>query len=109
MLVEVGNETVHLVEVHSRICICEVTTEWDEHVLARVILGHFIDILLHHHCFVECVEGVQSFVGNKRVVVRESLIIPEALWPAVMVPHDTGENLLLVSKVLRERPPKEIH
>lgn len=109
MLVEVVNQPIHLLKIKSCICIGEITAPWYEQMLSLELICEVVQIFSELFRFYIGTKGVPRFVGDKWLVVEHILIVPKAIGPAVVVPHRTCKDLLLISKVLCERSPQEVH
>jgi hypothetical protein len=109
MLIEILNQFVRVLEVEAGVGKREVAAHWDKHVVSEVVVGHFVEVFLEIFCFLVGVEVVKLFVRYERIIVPEALIVPEAGGPAIVVPHSTSEDLLLVSKVLGKWSPQVVH
>lgn len=78
-------------------------------MLSLELVGKVVQVFCELSDFFVCTEGVSWFVGDEWLMVEHILVVPEAIWPAVVVSHGASEDLFLVSKVLGERSPQEIH
>lgn len=109
MFVEILNQPVHLLEVEVGVGECEVTAKWNEHVVSKVVGSHFVQVFLEVFGFLVSVVSVPLWVHNEWLVVPETLVVPESLWPAVVIPHGARKDLFLVSKMLGEGSPQVVH
>ena len=107
MLVEIFDDVVHLIKVQLGVGKSEIAPERNHDVVASVHVSQFIDVVLKFLRFCWRIEGIKFFIIDQWFVVEErDFVVPKALRPAIVILHDTCENLLLVSKVLRKRPPQ---
>ena len=106
VLVEVLNDSIHVLEVHSSICKGEIASEWDHDVVSSEGILKFVDVVKEFLHLPVSIEGVEIFVDDNWIVVVKSLIVPHTRGPAVVILHDSGEDFLLLSEMLGEWPPQ---
>lgn len=108
VLVEVLNESIHVLEVHPGVCEGEVASKGDHDVVSSVGISKLVDVVKELLCLFWGIVGVELWVDDDGIVVVKSLIVPHTLGPAVVILHDSGEKLLLLSEVLEKWPPQII-
>lgn len=107
--VEVGDQTVHRLEVDVSIGIAEVTTHGNQDVVASVMRSHLVgSIVVHLGNLLLSIEGGDIGVDDDWIVSHESFIVPEAIWPAVVVLHGPCEYLSGLSQVVEEGLPNPL-
>jgi len=109
MFIEIVNQSVHIFKVKARVRICKVTAHWNKHMISFIIGSHLVQVFFEIFGFVHGIESIPLFVYNEGIVVPEALIIPKSLRPAVMIPHCSREDLLLISKMLSKWSPQVVH
>mmetsp|Transcript_2489 Transcript_2489/g.3828 ORF Transcript_2489/g.3828 Transcript_2489/m.3828 type:complete len:232 (-) Transcript_2489:664-1359(-) len=100
VLVEVFDDQVHLIEVHPGVGEREVASKGNEHMISEVVSLHINDVREKLLELGVGVVGIEIGVGNHGIIGVPSLVVPEALGPAVVVTHGRGEDLLFISEVL---------
>lgn len=108
VLVEVLNQSIHVLEVHPSVGEGEVASEGDHNVVSSEGIGERVDVVKELLSLFGSIVGIEFWVDDNRIVVVKPLIVPHTLGPAVVILHDSGEKLFLLSEMLGEGPPQVI-